>query len=377
MDKKIKIITVVGTRPNFIKAAPLHLAFLRYQSVRHIIVHTGQHYDDYMSNVFFKDLRLPEPDIYLNVGSGTHSKQTAEVMVGLEKVLNSEFPDLVIVLGDVNSTMAAALAAVKSGIRVAHIEAGLRSFDRSMPEEINRIVTDAVSDLFFVTEESGINNLRREGADESKIFFVGNIMIDSLVAYEEKALTSTIREKLGLINRKYFLMTLHRASNVDRKENLIRVLEIIERVSKICTVVYPVHPRTKKMIFEFSLENKFNKLKNVVITEPLGYLDFLNLEIHATGILTDSGGMQAEATHLNVPCITLRENTEQPITIEKGTSVLAGLDANIVYDYAVKAFEGRWKKSGVPPLWDGRTAERIAEIVLQRMQVKQTSKVLL
>jgi UDP-N-acetylglucosamine 2-epimerase (non-hydrolysing) len=369
MDKGIKIITVVGTRPNFIKASPLHKAFSQYENVKHIIVHTGQHYDNSMSDVFFKDLNLPEPEIYLGVGSGSHSKQTAEVLTGFEKVILSENPDLVIVLGDVNSTMAAALAAVKSGVRVAHIEAGLRSFDRTMPEEINRIVTDAVSDYFFVTEESGVNNLRREGADQSKIFFVGNIMIDSLVAHESKAVSSRIREKLGLFDRKYFLMTLHRAANVDQKENLVKVLEIIERVSKISPIVYPVHPRAKKMISRFSLETRFNALENLVITEPLGYLDFLNLQMHAVGILTDSGGMQAEATHLNVPCITLRERTEQPVTVEKGTCVLAGLNAEVVYDFAVNAFEGNWKKSDVPPLWDGKTGERIAKIVLQTMYV--------
>lgn len=374
--KQIKIITVVGTRPNFVKAAPLHKAFTKHRRVKHIIVHTGQHYDDAMSSVFFKDLRLPEPQIYLGVGSGSHSRQTAEVMIGFERVLNSELPDLVIVLGDVNSTMAAALTAIKSGLKVAHIEAGLRSFDRTMPEEINRVVTDAVSDYFFVSEESGVNNLKREGVDESKIFLVGNIMIDSLVAYQKKAAASMIRDKLNLVNKKYFLMTLHRAGNVDRKENLLKILEIIDHVSRICPVVYPLHPRTKKMISEFSLERKFSSLKNLIITEPLGYLDFIHLQMHAVGILTDSGGIQAETTYLNVPCISLRENTEQPVTVEMGTSVLAGLDEGIVYDYALRAFENNWRKSIIPQFWDGKTAGRIANIVLKLMHVKQTLKVL-
>src|SRR5712664_1257939 len=370
----MKILTVVGARPNFMKAAPIIAAIKEHngrlladsadrpeplvETIRHILVHTGQHYDELMSGSFFSDLSLPKPDIHLGVGSGSHAAQTAEIMKKFEEVLLGEKPDVVVVVGDVNSTLACALVTSKisfdsDGSRpvIAHVEAGLRSFDRSMPEEVNRILTDHVSDLLFVTEESGLQNLRNEGASLDKIHFVGNTMIDSLLTFKEKAETSIILDKLGLranaanngdrmsISR-YALLTLHRPSNVDNRSAFLNILDGLEELAADWPIVFPIHPRTRRRVQEFGLQSKLGLngaaaaksdaarsgggLRNIILTEPLGYWDFLCLMKHAALVVTDSGGIQEEITCLGSPCVTVRECTERPITIESGTNVLAG-----------------------------------------------------
>lgn len=346
------------------KVAPLHKAFQKYPgSIRHLIVHTGQHYDDAMSKVFFDDLELPHPDFYLGVGSGTHAQQTARTMVELEKVLDELRPDLVIVVGDVNSTVACSLVSVKMGIRVAHVEAGLRSGDRTMPEEINRLLTDAISDYLFVTEPSGVANLRKEGVDEKKIHLVGNVMIDSLIHYREKAKLSKIMDQLGVRTRAFTLVTLHRPSNVDTVEGLDKILTIFERISTRSTIVFPAHPRTTKMLAQHGLSTRAQAIRNLKLIEPIGYLDFLRLLDNAQLVLTDSGGIQEETTYLGVPCLTLRENTERPITCEIGTNELCGLDVEKTVGRSLQVYDGKAKTGSVPELWDGRTSERIAAIL--------------
>jgi len=366
----LKIISVVGARPNFMKIAPLHRAFSKLDDVRHIIVHTGQHYDNNMSKVFFDDLGLPRPDFYLGVGSGTHAEQTAKVMVEFEKVLFSEKPDLVIVVGDVNSTVACSLTASKLQIHVAHVEAGLRSFDRTMPEELNRIVTDALSDYLFVTEESGVTNLKREGVGYEKIFLVGNVMVDSLMTYLDKARESGIRRELGIQGGNYSLVTMHRPGNVDEVENLRQVVSIIGSIARYGTVVFPVHPRTKKRIEEYGLMPQLRDVKNLVLAGPVGYLDFLNLMMNAKVVLTDSGGIQVETMCLQIPCVTLRETTEHRVTIESGMNVLAGLSTEKVASLVEGCYAGVWKKSPLPELWDGKAAERIAEVLMKSVKGK-------
>ncbi len=358
------VVSVVGARPNFMKVAPLHRALSPYaEAIRHRIVHTGQHYDELMSKVFFDDLELPQPDFYLGVGSGTHAQQTARIMVEFEKVLEQQRPDLVVVVGDVNSTVACSLVSVKMGIPVAHVEAGLRSFDRSMPEEYNRKLTDAMAAYLFVSEPSGVENLKREGVDEKSIFHVGNIMIDSLIRYREKANRSTILQQLRLEPQRYTLVTLHRPSNVDAREGLETILAVFERLAERTTLVFPMHPRTKKMLNEYGMAERASAIRNLNILEPLGYLDFLHLLERAQLVLTDSGGIQEETTFLGVPCLTLRENTERPITVEIGTNQLCGLNADLIVQKSVEVYEGRAKRGRVPALWDGKTAERIANIL--------------
>jgi UDP-N-acetylglucosamine 2-epimerase (non-hydrolysing) len=361
------IISVVGARPNFMKVAPLHKAFQKHAgNVRHLIVHTGQHYDEAMSKIFFGDLELPQPDFYLGVGSGTHAQQTARIMMEFEKVLEEVHPDLVIVVGDVNSTVACSLVSVKMGIPVAHVEAGLRSGDRTMPEEINRLLTDSIADHLFVTEPSGVENLRREGIEEKKIHFVGNVMIDSLIHYREKAKRSTIIERLGVKSNKFTLVTLHRPSNVDTEDGLAKILTIFERIASRSEIVFPVHPRTKKMLAQYGLDARANAIRGLRLLAPIGYLDFLRLMDNAQLVLTDSGGIQEETTFLGVPCLTLRENTERPITCELGTNELCGLDVEKIVAKSLASFDGIHKKGSVPPLWDGHAAERIVETLLQK-----------
>lgn len=361
----MKIISVVGARPNFMKVAPIHKAFqsISNSSVTHLICHTGQHYDEKMSKIFFDELELPRPNFYLGVGSGSHAEQTGRIMIEFEKILISEKPAIVIVVGDVNSTLACSITAVKLGIEVAHIEAGLRSFDRTMPEEINRIITDSISNYLFVTEKSGIENLKCEGINENKIFFVGNVMIDSLISILPKIGKSNIISKYNLVPRSYCLITLHRPTNVDDKVKLSELVKLIQKISEYKKIIFPVHPRTKKNLEKYDLLKFLNH--NTIITEPLGYIDFIALLRNCNFILTDSGGIQEEATFLGIPCVTLRNTTERPITVEIGTNYLVGEEINNAYNYINEIFEGKYKKGTIPELWDGKAAERIVDILVK------------
>jgi UDP-N-acetylglucosamine 2-epimerase (non-hydrolysing) len=353
-----KIISVVGARPNFMKVAPIHLEFGRYKNdVRHLICHTGQHYDEKMSKVFFDELGLPKPDFYLGIGSGSHAVQTAGVMVEFEKILLQENPDAVIVVGDVNSTIACSLVAKKMNIRVAHVEAGLRSNDRTMPEEINRILTDSISDFLFVSEESGIVNLRREGIAEEKLFMVGNVMIDSLVNNMPRVDASGALSSFGVEKNGYFLVTLHRPSNVDNKESLAKIIGILNKYAGTHKMIFPVHPRTKSNLAAFGLSDVISP--KILLCDPIGYLDFICLLKNAALILTDSGGIQEESTFLDIPCITMRQNTERPATVELGTNHLIGTDGERIDRTIQDILDGKSKEGSIPPLWDGKTASRI------------------
>jgi len=363
----MKIALVCGARPNFMKIAPLLQAINKFneghgRSFAPILVHTGQHYDYEMSKIFFDDLELPEPDIYLGIGSGTHAEQTGKVMIEFEKVLFREKPDIVLVVGDVNSTLAGALAAVKLHIPLAHVEAGLRSYDRSMPEEINRLLTDAISDYLFTPSPDADENLRKEGIAEEKIFLVGDVMVDSLLHNKDKANHSQILHQLNLINKSYALLTLHRPSNVDEKESLLRIIKALCEISQKVPIVFPAHPRTKKNIGKFGFSRFFDD-ELILLIEPLGYLDFLNLETNAKFVMTDSGGIQEETTVLDVPCLTLRDTTERPVTISQGTNTLVRNDTQTIVEEALKILEGKGKKGNRPDLWDGKTAERVVEIL--------------
>ena len=359
---KKKIHIIVGARPNFMKMAPLYKEFTKFKNEFEIkLIHTGQHYDERMSKFFFDDLQMPKPDEYLEVGSGTHGKQTAKIMERYEEVLLKDKPDLVIVAGDVNSTSACAIDAVKLHIPVAHLEAGLRSFARSMPEEINRILTDAISNYLLTPSIDGDENLLAEGVSKDKIFFVGNIMIDSLMQYQEKARNSDILDRID-IKDDYALITLHRPSNVDNKEGLLTILNAFEEISKSISLIFPIHPRTTKQIQTFGLEEKVKKMRNLHLVPPVGYYDFLKLQMDAKFILTDSGGIQEESTYFGVPCLTLRPNTERPITITQGTNTLVKLETDDIINEAKKILSGNIKKGSIPKYWDGKTAERIVKI---------------
>jgi UDP-N-acetylglucosamine 2-epimerase (non-hydrolysing) len=359
----LKVINVVGARPNFMKVAPVVAAMKRRPSAfQPLVVHTGQHYDSAMSDSFFQDLDLPQPDTHLGVGSASHAVQTAAVMERFEPVVVCEKPDWVLVVGDVNSTLACALVCVKLGVKVAHVEAGLRSRDRSMPEEINRLLTDQIADLLFTPSHDADENLLAEGIPRERIRFVGNVMIDSLQKNLEIARDLRTREKLGLAQVDYALLTLHRPSNVDLRDSFERILAALEVIASKLPIVFPVHPRTRKTIAELALSNRVESIKNLRIIDPLGYLDFLNLSSSARLVLTDSGGIQEETTALGVPCLTLRENTERPITVEMGTNVIVGTDTAKIVSAATAALNGSAKKAPrQPPLWDGRTSERILD----------------
>jgi UDP-N-acetylglucosamine 2-epimerase (non-hydrolysing) len=415
-----KILTVVGARPNFMKAAPI-IAAIRVHNeclgvsphprdgsdshiaLQNVLVHTGQHYDEAMSDQFFSDLNIPRPDIHMGVGSGSHAAQTAEIMKRFEEILLRERPDFLIVVGDVNSTLACALVAAKisfGGNRtrplIAHVEAGLRSFDRDMPEEINRILTDHVADILFVSEESGLRNLRQEGISDEKVHFVGNTMIDSLLAFKGKADESRILESLGLRQvqpsngsangtTRYALLTLHRPSNVDQRAIFLNILEGLEELSTSCPVIFPVHPRTQKRINEFGFERFFDA-KNacedgeksgstrangrIRLVDPLGYLDFLCLMQHATVVVTDSGGIQEETTCLGIPCVTVRENTERPITVKLGTNVLAGASRDGIRQATRRQLESKVVGT-VPEAWDGKSAQRILDVICGEIRKSQ------
>ncbi|MFQ5601431.1 MAG: non-hydrolyzing UDP-N-acetylglucosamine 2-epimerase [Candidatus Krumholzibacteriia bacterium] len=354
--------SVVGARPNFMKIAPIAHRLREHPEVRHILVHTGQHYDANMSKVFFEDLEIPEPDIHLGVGSGSHSQQTARVMMAFEEVLQREKPDLVVVVGDVNSTMAATLVASKLHVPVAHVEAGLRSFDREMPEEINRVVTDAIAELLLTPSRDGDENLIREGVDPSRIRFVGNVMIDSLLKFLPRARTTRAQAQFGLEPGNYCLVTLHRPSNVDARDTLEGLLALLGRIATRVPVLFAIHPRTRKMIREFHLKHDYPQLQ---LSDPIGYLEFLALEEGARLVLTDSGGIQEETTVLQVPCLTLRTTTERPVTVNEGTNRVVGQDPAVIWAAVEEILATPKPDGGVPQHWDGRTAERIVQALLE------------
>jgi len=363
----MKIANVVGARPNLIKIAPLLREMRKHSEIQPLLLHTGQHYDDKLSDVFFRQMGIPEPDVNLEVGSGSHAWQTAEILKRIEPFLLEQKPDLVLVVGDVNSTVAASLAAVKLGIPVAHVEAGLRSFDRTMPEETNRVVTDALADYLFATEEDAVENLQREGRPRERIFLVGNVMIDALWQFLPIARQSRIGYELGLMNgskfRPYAVLTLHRPSNVDSVETLWKLLQAIEEVANQLAVIFPVHPRTREKLRELETQNR-SQLRMI---PPLGYLDFLCLLSRARLVLTDSGGIQEETTALGVPCLTLRENTERPVTVTEGTNQIVGQDPARIAVAARDALAGKHKLGRVPKLWDGHAAERIIEVLVREV----------
>jgi UDP-N-acetylglucosamine 2-epimerase (non-hydrolysing) len=361
----MRIMVIVGARPNFMKAAPLMDKMRRFHDyLEPMLVHTGQHYDQQLSGLFFEELKLPQPDLYLGVGSGSHAMQTARVMIEFERAVGENPPHLLVVVGDVNSTLACALVAAKCHIPVAHVEAGLRSFDMSMPEEINRILTDRISDFLFVTESSGYQNLVHEGVDEDKIFFVGNVMIDSLETHLQLARQRPVLNTLGLKEKEYALLTLHRPDNVDDQKSLMQLVEALTVISRKIPVIFPCHPRTRLNIEKYSLSSYFDDSRFRLV-EPLGYLDFLKLESEATMVLTDSGGVQEETTILNVPCLTLRRNTERPITVTDGTNELVGPYPEKIIAAAERILSGNIKAGQAPKYWDGRAADRIAEIFLK------------
>jgi UDP-N-acetylglucosamine 2-epimerase (non-hydrolysing) len=365
---KTRILSVVGARPNFMKVAPIHRAFQTPHYallIEHQIVHTGQHYDAAMSDAFFNDLEMPAPAYFLGVGSGSHAEQTAKVMVGFEKVCLEAKPALVLVVGDVNSTIAATLTAKKLDIPVAHVEAGLRSFDRTMPEELNRIATDALCDYAFVTEQSGVDNLLRENFQKAHCYLVGNTMIDSLYFALPKARESAILQTVGVNAQKYVLATLHRPSNVDEPAQLRALVDILTETAREYAVVFPIHPRTRKNIQEFGLSDVLAASPNIHLIEPQGYINFLALMMNAKLVMTDSGGVQEETTALGVPCLTLRTTTERPITCELGTNILVQPETEAIRTALHNALHTSPKLASVPPLWDGKAAERICEILLR------------
>lgn len=359
----MKIINIVGARPNFMKIAPIIREMDKHPDIEHLLLHTGQHYDHKMSKFFFEELGIPKPNINLNIGSDTHARQVARIMTAFEEVCDTHQPDLILVVGDVNSTMACSLVAVKKGIKTAHVEAGIRSYDRNMPEEINRLVTDAIVDYLLPPSPDAVENLKQEGHAPEKIHLVGNVMIDTLKLFQPQIQASNILEELGVEKGKYATLTLHRPSNVDDEVALKRILKALQEIQQSIKIVFPMHPRTKKMLEKFGLEEAITKMSNLIVTEPLGYLGFGKLISNSKMVLTDSGGIQEETTVYEVPCITLRENTERPITITEGTNELAGSDTDKILAYAETIFKGEWKTGSIPKLWDGKASERIVQVV--------------
>jgi UDP-N-acetylglucosamine 2-epimerase (non-hydrolysing) len=372
MSKKLKLLVIAGARPNFMKVAPIIQQIRRHSAgsaphglrLEYRLIHTGQHYDEKMSDIFFADLGIPAPDINLAVGSGSHAVQTATVMTKFEPICEQEKPDWVVVVGDVNSTMACTLVCSKLGIRVAHVEAGLRSFDRKMPEEVNRIVTDALADLLLTPSADANENLQREGIPDAKIKLVGNVMIDALLANLEKARTSEVLSRLGLFKKDFVYVTLHRPFNVDHRDGLSMIIRELQRIARDMSVVFPMHPRTRKMCEQFGIT--LDQSKGLRIVEPLGYHDSLCLTEAARFILTDSGGLQEESTYFRTPCLTLRPNTERPVTITMGSNRLTNL-AQLSED--IDGLLQRDKEIGqIPPFWDGRTSERIIGSMIEASQ---------
>lgn len=387
----MKVLCVVGARPNFMKAAPLVESLRSRSWASVLLVHTGQHYDRRMSALFFEDLGLPRPHLDLQVGSGSHGEQTGQIMIRLEPVLKHERPDLVMVFGDVNSTVAAALCAAKLGIAVAHVEAGLRSFDRSMPEELNRIVTDHLSEYLFTTEPSGGENLRREGVPAGKIFFVGNVMVDTLLKHKDRARQLGTCQRFGLHPRSYGLLTLHRPGNVDEPETLAGILSAVCELAEELPILFPCHVRTRERLDSVlgaecsvlnsehpavsarhsTLRTQHSASGRLRILDPLGYLEFLSLMSEARLVLTDSGGIQEETTVLGIPCLTLRDNTERPITVEQGSNTLVGKSPRRILEAADRVLRGEFRPGRVPQFWDGRAAERIVEVLEKRWRLQE------
>ena len=363
----VKVISVAGARPNFMKIAPLMRAFAAHEAIEPMLVHTGQHYDEKMSDLFFRQLGIPQPDVNLGIGSGSHAVQTAGVMQAFEPIVLEQKPDAVLVVGDVNSTIACGLVASKLHVPLVHVEAGLRSFDRTMPEEINRLLTDAISDLLFCTEQSGVDNLRREGVEGGKIHLVGNVMIDTLLANRAKAEASTILDDLGLTPKGYAVLTLHRPSNVDDPVVFGRLLDALDHVQRRLPILLPIHPRTRKNIGTMGLAARVEAMGNLRLIDPQGYLDFLKLTANARVVLTDSGGIQEETTILRVPCLTLRESTERPVTADVGSNVIVGTDTAAIIDAFETVMASDTVKGAIPPLWDGHAAERIADILVKQL----------
>ena len=363
----IRVACVVGARPNLMKIAPLMAHMRKDERFEPLLIHTGQHYDAAMSDQFFAQLAIPEPDYHLGIGGGTHSEQTARVMLGLEPLLADLKPELVLVVGDVNSTLAAALVAAKLRLPLAHVEAGLRSFDRNMPEEINRVLTDAVSDFLFTTEAAANENLRREGVPAEKVFFVGNVMIDTLLRMRDRISGMNVPARFGVVPGEYALLTLHRPSNVDDPAVLDGILDALAEVQRLLPVLFPVHPRTKRQ-----LENGFlarvAEMPNLRLLEPQGYLEFAGLMAEARLVMTDSGGVQEETTILGVPCLTLRENTERPVTVDAGTNRVVGTQPDAIMEAARRALELPRGIGVTPQFWDGRAAERIVSILAERLR---------
>lgn len=357
----MRIINIVGARPNFMKIAPIMAAYEAHPTIKPLLVHTGQHYDKQMSDLFFRQLGIPEPDINLGVGSASHAVQTADIMKAFEPVVLEHRPDMVLVVGDVNSTIACGLVAVKLGAKLVHVEAGLRSGDRTMPEEINRILTDAISDVLFCTEQAGVDNLLGEGIPDEKIFLVGNVMIDTLLKNRAAADASEILEALGVSEGGYAAITLHRPANVDDPAVLGGILDALEEIQRDMPVVFPIHPRTRKNLAGSDLQRRIEGMSQLRLIEPLGYLDFLKLMSGARIVMTDSGGIQEETTILQVPCLTLRQNTERPITVEDGTNTIVGTDTQEILSAYHLTISDRDRKARVPKLWDGHAAERIVE----------------
>lgn len=359
----MRILNVVGARPNLMKMAPLVAEMARHPEIKQTLVHTGQHYDAKMSQIFFKELGLPEPDVYLGIGSGSHAEQTARVMVGMEKILLSDHYDLATVVGDVNSTLACSIAAVKLLVPVAHVEAGLRSFDRRMPEEINRVITDQISAYLFTTSRDADENLRREGIPPERIHLVGNVMIDTLMKHRARAAQLNTPHRFGLKAHQYAVLTLHRPSNVDDPQVFERLLDAVTQIQQKIPILFPAHPRTVRRIDEFGFAERLEIARNLRVIDPLGYLEFLDMMMHAKLVLTDSGGIQEETTILGIPCLTIRENTERPVTIAEGTNVLVGTNPERIVSQAQHVLEGRSGTARVPELWDGHAAERIVQVL--------------
>ncbi len=371
----MKIISVVGTRPNFMKIAPIIKACKASKAVEPLLVHTGQHYDEKMSDLFFPQLGILEPDINLEVGSASHAVQTAEIMKAFEPIVLDYKPDAVLVVGDVNSTIACGLVAVKLHVELIHVEAGLRSFDRTMPEEINRLLTDSISDFLFCTEQSGMDNLFNEGIPEEKMFLVGNVMIDTLLSNKAKAKNSKILDILNLNSNNFAVLTLHRPANVDNPAIFGGILDALEVIQNDMPIIFPIHPRTSRNLASFHLDKRLEEIPNLRLIDPLGYLDFLKLITSARLVLTDSGGIQEETTVLKVPCLTLRENTERPITVELGSNQIVGTNPVKIVQAYKRAIDNSFREPQIPPLWDGHAAERIVKTLLEKSPKAKIDKV--